>query len=191
MCLAQGFAYVGYRTAEAAAAALQQLNGMECPPSSGQRLKARAALLRPAPRRRVPCSVRRRRGHSSSCSWLAGTRFSHWVDRTRSGHTRSAPCDGTQVKYADPQALRGGPRGAPPLAEAGSASVRSDSNDSVLQCRAALRDAGAGTAVLRGRSPGDGHLKWFEQQGRQRLIKFAQCRLADLHVSRHVMLRAA
>ncbi len=40
VCL-QGFAYVGYKTPEAAAAALDQLNCIEFPPNSGQRLKAR------------------------------------------------------------------------------------------------------------------------------------------------------
>ncbi|KAK9841804.1 hypothetical protein WJX81_004164 [Elliptochloris bilobata] len=81
----RGFAYVGYKTPEAAAAALDQLNCTEFPPNSGQRLK---------------------------------------------------------VKYADPQALRAGVRGAPPLAPSGDASVRSDSNDSILQRRSALRDPG-------------------------------------------------
>ena len=38
---AQGFAYVGYKTQEAAAAALDQFNGIEFPPSSGQRLRVR------------------------------------------------------------------------------------------------------------------------------------------------------
>ena len=38
---AQGFAYVGYKTQEAAAAALDQFNGIDFPPSSGQRLKVR------------------------------------------------------------------------------------------------------------------------------------------------------
>ncbi len=52
--------------------------------------------------------------------------------------------DGAQVKYADPQALRSGVRGAPPLAPSGSASVRSDSNDSILQRRSTMRDPGAG-----------------------------------------------
>ncbi len=37
----QGFAYVGYKTQEAAAAALDQFNHIEFPPSSGQRLKVR------------------------------------------------------------------------------------------------------------------------------------------------------
>ncbi len=44
VCL-QGFAYVGYKTPEAAATALDQLNCIEFPPNSGQRLKAR--MLRP------------------------------------------------------------------------------------------------------------------------------------------------
>lgn len=38
---AQGFAYVGYKTQEAAAAALDQFNCIDFPPSSGQRLKVR------------------------------------------------------------------------------------------------------------------------------------------------------
>ena len=35
----KGYAYVNYSTADAAAAAVEQLNGLEFPPHSGQRLK--------------------------------------------------------------------------------------------------------------------------------------------------------
>ena len=37
----KGYAYVNYSTADAAAAAVEQLNGLEFPPHSGQRLKVR------------------------------------------------------------------------------------------------------------------------------------------------------
>ncbi len=39
----KGFSYVNYSSREAAAAALDTLNGIEWPPASGARLKVRAA----------------------------------------------------------------------------------------------------------------------------------------------------
>ena len=68
-----------------------------------------------------------------------------------------------QVKYADPQALRAGARGAPPLAPSGDASVRSDSNDSILQRRSALRDPGVRPSW---RVQGLGVRAWAQRAGR-------------------------
>ena len=39
LCMLQGFCYVYYSHADAAAAAMDHLNGMEFPPNSGHRLK--------------------------------------------------------------------------------------------------------------------------------------------------------
>lgn len=66
-----------------------------------------------------------------------------WHGRRDDALTVHAQIGCLQVKYADPQALRAGTRGTPPLAPSGDASVRSDSNDSILQRRSALRDPGA------------------------------------------------
>lgn len=41
----QGFAYVSYNSVEAAALAVEHLNGIEFPPNSGQRMKARTPLF--------------------------------------------------------------------------------------------------------------------------------------------------
>ena len=50
--LTQGFCYVNYSTAEAAFAAVEQINGLEFPPHSGHRIKvlfAEPLGVRPSP----------------------------------------------------------------------------------------------------------------------------------------------
>ncbi len=58
---AQGYCYINYSTPDAAASAVEQLNGIEFPPHSGHRIKVRVFLLR---RARCRCCRRKLTTHA-------------------------------------------------------------------------------------------------------------------------------